>query len=89
VDRFLRGEQSAWPVLPEGYFSNRAVAYLKRYRERTEALRDPQLFGALPMAELAQDLATPWRKAAVAICRNWVDLVLAARQHTDAAAERV
>jgi homoserine O-succinyltransferase/O-acetyltransferase len=85
VGRFLHGEQSAWPALPQRYFSDEGVERLARYRERAEALRDPKFFDEFPSAALAAGLAMPWRASAIAIYRNWLDLVAAVGRGTDAA----
>jgi homoserine O-succinyltransferase/O-acetyltransferase len=79
VGRFLRGEQPAWPEPPERYFSGEALAALAQYRLRAERRRDPRLFEQFPSAALAAGLAMPWRRSALAVYRNWLDLLAAAR----------
>ncbi|MGH8269513.1 MAG: homoserine O-succinyltransferase MetA [Steroidobacteraceae bacterium] len=72
VGRFLRGEQEAWPTLPEGYFGERGLEALARYRQDVEAARDPARLADFPTETLAAELHAPWRAAAVAIYRNWL-----------------
>ena len=79
VGRFLRGEQAAWPTPPRGYFSELGLAALARYRQETEAVRDPARFADFPLQALAADLSAPWRPAAVAIYRNWLAHITAVR----------
>lgn len=72
VGRFLRGEQTAWPTLPQGYFAAAGLAAIAEYRQRVEPTRDPRDFGDFPMAEVAAGIRASWRPAAVAIYRNWL-----------------
>lgn len=79
VGRFLRGEQAAWPTLPRGYFGERGLEALARYRREAEPARDPDRFADFPMAVIAAELATPWRSAAVVLYRNWLAHLAASR----------
>ena len=79
VGRFLRGEQRAWPTLPHGYFGERGLEALARYRRDVEPARDPARFADFPTSALAAELRAPWRSPAVALYRNWLDHLAGAR----------
>lgn len=74
VGRFLRGEQAAWPTLPRGYFGERGLEALARYRREVEPARDPARFTDFPMSVMAAELRASWRCAAVTLYRNWLYL---------------
>jgi homoserine O-succinyltransferase/O-acetyltransferase len=82
VGRYLRGEQPAWPALPDGYFSSGALALIAAFRARAEAARDPQLLTDFPMGALAAGLDARWQPGAVGIYRNWLEYVAAAKERT-------
>lgn len=73
VGRFLRAEQAAWPTLPQDYFSASGLAALAEYRRWAEATRDPRCLADFPLEQLAAGIRAPWRTAAVAIYRNWLE----------------
>jgi homoserine O-succinyltransferase len=79
VGRYLNGQQAHYPTLPHGYFSAEAVAVLEGFREQALAQRAPELLGQFPFAAVAAALTNSWRPAAVAIYRNWLDFIAAAR----------
>ena len=84
VGRFLRGEHTAWPNLPQDYFTPDALATLDAFRARAESTRDPALFAEFPTAELASGLGARWRPSAVRIYRNWLDQLTDTRERTRA-----
>jgi homoserine O-succinyltransferase/O-acetyltransferase len=79
VGRYLRGEQAHYPTLPCGYLSAAATAALAAFRERALAERNVALLESFPFAPVAAELGSPWHAAAVAIYRNWLSFILAAR----------
>jgi homoserine O-succinyltransferase/O-acetyltransferase len=79
VGRFLRGEQAAWPTLPQGYFGAPGLEALAQYRGDVEATRDPARFTDFPTDALAAGLRAPWRSAALTLYRNWLAHLAAVR----------
>ena len=79
VGRYLSGQQAHYPNLPHGYFSAEAGAVLEGFRDRALEHRAPELLGQFPFAVAAAALSNTWRPAAVAIYRNWLDFIAAAR----------
>ncbi len=75
VGRFLRGEQTAWPGLPQAYFSQDALVPLAAFRERAERRRDPAMMAEFPIEALVKAVHAPWRPGAIAIYRNWLSVV--------------
>jgi homoserine O-succinyltransferase/O-acetyltransferase len=84
VGRFLTGQQPHYPTLPCGYFSAEAAAALSAFRARALAERSGALLEQFPFAAVAAALSNTWRPAAVAIYRNWLSMIAAARAPTHA-----
>ena len=82
VGRYLRGEQPQWPTLPHGYFTQEALQLIEGYRLRVGSARDPELLADFPMAALVAGLEALWRPGSVAIYRNWLKYVAAAKERT-------
>lgn len=82
VGRYLRAEQPAWPTLPHGYLAPPALRLIEAFRGRAQAARDPQLLQEFPMAELTAGLEPRWQPGGVAIYRNWLEYVAAAKERT-------
>ncbi|HKD53014.1 MAG TPA: homoserine O-succinyltransferase [Steroidobacteraceae bacterium] len=85
VSRYLNAQQAHYPTLPHGYLTPEATAVLVRFRERAEARREAALLEEFPFATVAAALKNTWRPAAVAIYRNWLAWIAAARAPTRAA----
>lgn len=85
VGRYLNSQQPHYPTLPHGYLSAEATAVLTRFRERAEAQREGTLLEEFPFAAVAARLENTWRPAAVAIYRNWLAWIAAARASMRAA----
>ena len=79
VGRYLRGEQPHYPTLPCGYFSAEATFALEAFRKQALGSRSPALLDSFPFAVVAATLNNSWRPAAVAIYRNWLSFIAAAR----------
>ena len=82
VGRYLRGEQPVWPTLPQGYFNPEALRLIEQFHRRAESERNPELLSDFPMAPLAAGLEARWQPGAVAIYRNWLKYVAAAKERT-------
>jgi homoserine O-succinyltransferase len=82
VGRFLRGQQTHYPTLPEGYFPPEALDLLRAFETRARAGRDAELLNEFPSSALADTLQNTWSDAAIGIYRNW--LALLARQRKSA-----
>jgi homoserine O-succinyltransferase/O-acetyltransferase len=73
IGRFLRREREAYPVLPQGYFSDRATAIANGFRSRALADRDERMFDDFPISALQAGLEFPWRLCAVGIYGKWLE----------------
>ncbi|MDB6090479.1 MAG: Homoserine O-succinyltransferase, partial [Gammaproteobacteria bacterium] len=80
VGRFLRGQQSHYPTLPEGYFSSEAIAMLNAFQAQAVAAPSADLLGSFPAASLTAGLTNPWAAGATGIYRNWLALLAGARK---------
>jgi len=85
VGRYLSRQQSHYPTLPRGYLCSEATALLAEFREKALAGRSAALLERFPFAEVAAALQNRWRGAAIALYRNWLTFILAARAPTRAA----
>ena len=79
VGRFMSGQQPHYPTLPCGYFSADATAALSAFREEALVHRSAALLERFPFTAAAAALQNTWRPAAVAIYRNWLSFIAAAR----------
>ena len=82
VGRYLSRQQSHYPTLPRGYLCSEATALLAEFREKALAGRSAALLERFPFAEVAAALQNRWRGAAIALYRNWLTFILAARAPT-------
>jgi homoserine O-succinyltransferase len=88
VGRYLSGQQTHYPTVPHGYLSAEGTALLAEFHERALANRSAALLESFPFAPVAAVLRNRWRAAAVALYRNWLGHIVAARA-TMRAAETV
>jgi len=79
VARYLNQQQPQYPTLPRGYLSAEASELLAQFRERALAHRSAALLESFPFAAVAAGLRNSWRASAVALYRNWLDLISARR----------
>ena len=79
IGRFLRGQQPHYPQLPEGYLSAEATQLLLGFREQALVRPDPQLLSSLPLARIEAGIENRWQVNAVALYRNWLEHLLAAK----------
>jgi homoserine O-succinyltransferase len=79
VGRYLSGQQTHYPSVPEGYLSPEATALLARFRAQALAGREAGLLESFPFAPVAALLRNRWRAAAVALYRNWLEFIRDAR----------
>jgi homoserine O-succinyltransferase/O-acetyltransferase len=79
VGRYLRGEQAHYPTLPCGYLGDEAIVLLAAFEKQALAQRGPALLESFPFAAIAATLQNTWRPAAVALYRNWLSFIAAAR----------
>ena len=71
MTRFLRGEVTAAPRLPDHYFSAPVAAALRDFAARAAAAPRAAIAETFPAAALAID-AAPWRVAATRLFGNWL-----------------
>jgi homoserine O-succinyltransferase/O-acetyltransferase len=79
VGRYLSGQQAHYPTVPNGYFSAEGIALLAEFHERARTSRGASLLESFPFAPVAAVLRNRWRAAAVALYRNWLGHIVAAR----------
>jgi homoserine O-succinyltransferase/O-acetyltransferase len=79
VGRYLRAEQPHYPTLPCGYLSAAATAVLAAFQEQALVHRSAASLEKFPFTLVAAELKNTWRPSAVAIYRNWLNFIAAAR----------
>jgi homoserine O-succinyltransferase len=75
MSRFLRGEHGVLPAMPADYFPVPVERSLAAFAERAWLERRPELMSAFPDAGAFGSGHAPWRKSAVQLYRNWLDIV--------------
>jgi len=79
VGRYLSGQQAHYPTVPRGYLSSEGTALLAEFQERARTSRNAALLESFPFTPVAAVLRNRWRAAAVALYRNWLGRIVAAR----------
>jgi homoserine O-succinyltransferase/O-acetyltransferase len=79
VSRYLTGERSAYPTLPQNYFAEPAAERLQDFERRALATRSPHLLSDFPLELAAAGLTNRWRPAAVQVYGNWLRTVARAK----------
>lgn len=80
VGRFLRGEQSQYPNLPQGYFSAAALQLLSAFEQRAIAAPAADLLAEFPVAAITDDLRNTWSTGAAGVYRNWLAYLASAHK---------
>jgi homoserine O-succinyltransferase len=75
IGRFVRGEISAYPTMPRGYFDADSLARLADLQQ--DSVAGPQeglMAGVLEILERV-DLQHTWRSTAIRLYRNWLEYI--------------
>jgi homoserine O-succinyltransferase/O-acetyltransferase len=75
VRRYLTRERETYPNEPRGYFDAEATKLLNEFRKNAEANRQEDLIDIFPEAVVGETLQNTWHDAAVALYRNWLDIL--------------
>ena len=75
IRRFLTRERETYPSMPVGYFNVEASKILNEFRHNAEANRQEDLIQIFPESAVAETLQNTWQDSAVAIYRNWLNLL--------------
>ena len=71
IKRFLVGERTTYPGIPDGYFDVTTVEALTAFQARALTERREDLLAEFPTARAAAVMNT-WRAAAIRLYRNWL-----------------
>lgn len=77
--RFLAGEREHYPVMPQGYFSDRAAESAQAFQARALHDRRADLIAEFPSTALAAGLECPWRAAALGVYERWTAYLCAGK----------
>lgn len=72
----MRREQDELPVIPSDYFPLVVERALEVFAERARLERRPELMAAFPDAGAFGPGNAPWRRSAVQLYRNWLEIVV-------------
>ena len=73
VARFISGDRTDYPPLPEYYFGEKSVAHLTSYREELlGALESNSQLPEFPEEALASQVSNCWRPHGEALFNNWI-----------------
>jgi len=86
VGRYLSAQQPHYPTLPRGYLSADASLLLTQFQEQALTSRDAALMERFPFAAIAAGLKNSWRASSVAMYRNWLSFISAAKAASPALA---
>jgi homoserine O-succinyltransferase len=75
IGRYLRGERETYPEGPRHYFDARARERVTAYRKRAVCERERELLAEFPIFELRRAVQHSWHPAAVALYRNWLNII--------------
>ena len=76
INRFLSGEQEAYPGIPHSYFSASVEVELGIFRERALSHRSPELMKDFAQLVTRSALHNPWFSTAVRIYENWLSMLM-------------
>lgn len=81
VQRFLRGERSAVPAMPVGYFDSESRRLLESFEARVIARpNDRDLMREFPFEPVAERLVNTWQQSGTRLYANWLRLIQHRRQ---------
>jgi homoserine O-succinyltransferase len=80
IKRFLRKERKTYPTMPQGYFNRTSTQLLSEFQ--ANCLADPreEHLTNFPEEQLLQTLQNTWQSSAVAVYRNWIDLITSRKE---------
>ena len=82
VGRYLHGERSDYPDMPENYFDAETVRRMASFRESAMTDRGPSRFAAFPKATLRRGLPAQLAASAAKVFTRWLETA-AARKVSD------
>jgi homoserine O-succinyltransferase len=80
VGRYIRGESSAYPLLPKNYFDADTEAALCALHSAATSRPGPQLLAELSAILEKASPAPAWRSTAACLYRNWLEHLCAQRE---------
>ncbi|MGB9483520.1 MAG: hypothetical protein WCB86_06460, partial [Candidatus Dormiibacterota bacterium] len=84
VRRYLMGERSQYPPMPEGYLDEAGLQLLREFADLPTTIdRDPAGIAAFPAQAVEPHIQPSWRHAAETIYSNWLGQVLRRRAEAE------
>lgn len=77
VKRFLRGERSTYPTMPQGYFDVATAKVFGDFQKMAIANPEPAQADLFPDASALGSVQASWHSTATCIYRNWLQYIVA------------
>ena len=76
IRRFLRGERTSYPTMPNGYFDAGATDALEVFRRKALSHREDRIISEFPEGEVVKTLQNSWRSSGECIYGNWLQYIV-------------
>jgi homoserine O-succinyltransferase/O-acetyltransferase len=80
LDRYLKGESKAYPLMPRGYFHHSTESALNALREKAEYSGSQQVLSSVAATLEREKAENTWHSNAQRMYRNWLEYI-GARRH--------
>jgi homoserine O-succinyltransferase len=80
IGRYLRGENTRYPEMPESYFNEDGSAALSELQRRALIDRPADLLADFPMSLVEKGIRKTWHSVAVSIYGNWLTYLYAQKR---------
>jgi homoserine O-succinyltransferase len=80
--RYVKGESTAYPLLPRGYFDRETEVTLTALRDKAVSCRSAQLFNSVAAATENARIRNTWQSSASQIYRNWLECICARKMES-------
>jgi homoserine O-succinyltransferase len=82
IGRYLRGERSDYPQMPQGYFTPEVAEALTTYRKHAMSRRSIDALASFPTVDLQGESGHPWHAQARRLYANWFAWLARKRRQT-------
>ncbi|MGO9340063.1 MAG: homoserine O-succinyltransferase MetA [Terracidiphilus sp.] len=88
VQRYVKGEIHAYPMLPRGYFNRETEVTLTGLREKAVSSRTAELLRSVAAATEEAKVRNTWHSPASRIYRNWLECICARKRESEGTHDR-
>ena len=80
VGRYVKGEASRYPLMPESYFDEAATAELRAFQAKAVSCRSEELLPELAGILGNKKIENTWQASAAGVYRNWLGHICAQKE---------